>query len=128
MSTTRGNGVRALATPRILLVAACFGAAAMFAIVAGLDFRIPGTGVITDPREIFVTIGAAFTGPVGGIIIGILAGLGDPDPSVRLYAVAMHIVGCLWIGWAYKRLVHDRLRMPAFLVGWNGILFIYYFV
>ncbi len=117
-----------LATPKILLVSVSFGAAALFTILAGLHVRIPGTGVITDPREIFVTIGAAFTGPVGGVIIGILAGLGDPDPSVRLYVVAMHVVGCLWIGWAYRRLAHDQIRMPALLLGWNGILFIYYFI
>ena len=128
MVTSRETSFRALATPKILLVAVSFGAAALFTIVAGLQVRIPGTGVFTDPREIFVTIGAAFSGPVGGVIIGILTGLGDPDPSVRLYGIAMHILGCLWIGWAYKRLVHDRLRMPAFLLGWNGILFIYYFV
>jgi PAS domain S-box-containing protein len=128
MVTSRETKFRALATPRILLVAVSFGAAALFTIVAGLSGRVPGTSVFTDPREIFVTIGAAFSGPVGGVIIGILAGLGDPDPSVRLYVIALHIVGCLWIGWAYKRLVHDRLRMPAFLLGWNGILFVYYFV
>lgn len=128
MDTSHHNGLRALATSRILLAAVCFGAAALFTALAGLQVRIPGTGLIADPREVFVTIGAAFTGPVGGVIIGILSGLGEPDPSVWLYVMAMHIVGCVWIGWAYKRLVHDRLRMPAFLLGWNAVLAVYYFV
>ena len=128
MDTSRQNTLRALATPRIILVAVSFGAAALFTMLAGLHIRFPGTGIIADPMEVFVAIGAAFTGPVGGVIIGILSGLGDPDPSVRLYSIAMHVVGCVWIGWAYKRLVHDRLRMPAFLLGWNAVLLVYFFV
>jgi PAS domain S-box-containing protein len=84
--------------------------------------------VYTDAREIFVTLGAAFTGPAGGVVIGILAGLASPSPEFRLFSIGNHIIGALWIGWAYRRLVYERLRMPALLLGWVGIVFVYYFV
>ncbi|MCC6398659.1 MAG: PAS domain S-box protein [Bacteroidetes bacterium] len=119
---------RSLVTPRILLISVLFGVAALFTILGGLYIRIPGTGAIADPREIIVTLGSAFVGSVGGLIIGIVAGLGDPDPAFRVFIIVLHVVGCIWIGWAYNRLAHDRIRMPGLLLGWNGILFIYYFV
>jgi len=119
---------RSLVTPRILLISVLFGVAALFTILGGLYIRIPGTGAIADPREIIVTLGSAFVGSVGGVIIGIVAGLGDPDPAFRLFIIVLHIVGCVWIGWAYHRLAHDRIRMPGLLLGWIGILFVYYFV
>jgi hypothetical protein len=31
------------------------------------------------------------------------------------------------MGWAYKRLVHDRLTMPLALLGWAGLVMAYYF-
>ncbi len=119
---------RGLLTRKTLATAIVFGGAAWFTILANLHVRIPGTGSVTDPREVFVTIGAALTGPVGGAIIGLLASLSDPNPNLRLYVAIMHIVGSVWIGWSYKRLVHDRMRMPGMLLGWIGILFAYYFL
>jgi PAS domain S-box-containing protein len=113
---------------RILVVAVVFGCAALATILAEFHVRVPGTNSVTDPREIFVLIGAALTGPVGGAIIGVLSALGDPNADARLYIIASHVVGAVWMGWAYKRLVHDRLLMPQLLVGWMVIVFVYYFL
>jgi PAS domain S-box-containing protein len=113
---------------RLFFIAVGFGLTAMLVILAGFHLQIPGTKIVTDAREIFVLIGAALTGPIGGIIIGILAGLGDPNADVHLYIIANHVVGAVWVGWAYKRLVHDRIHMPWMLLGWVGVVFVYYFV
>jgi len=113
---------------RLFLISAAFGCTALLVILASFHLQIPGTKIVTDAREIFVLIGAALTGPIGGIVIGILAGLGDPNAELHFYIIANHVVGALWVGWAYKRLVHDRIRMPLMLLGWVGVVFVYYFV
>ena len=113
---------------RLFLIAAAFGCAAMLVIAGSLHVQIPGTNVVTDPREVFVIIGSALTGPVGGALIGTLAGLVHPNPDLRLFVIVLHIVNGVWIGWSYKRLVHDRMHMPVLLLGWAGIVTVYYFV
>jgi len=52
-------------TARQVGVAAAFGGAALALVLAGVTIPIPGTPVVTDPREIFTTIGASLTGPMG---------------------------------------------------------------
>ena len=117
-----------LLSPRIILVAVISGGLALLTILIGLHFRIPGTGVSTDPREIFVSIGAALTGPVGGLIVGTLSSLGDPDPALRLHILASHLIGCLWIAWTYNTFVYSRKHILSYLAAWNVILFVYYYV
>ena len=113
---------------RLFLISAAFGCMALLVILASFHLQIPGTKIVTDAREIFVLIGAALTGPIGGIVIGILAGLGDPGPGVQVFIIANHVLGAVWVGWAYKRLVHDRMHMPFMLIGWVGVVIVYYFV
>ena len=67
---------------QVLLVSAAFGLAALAIVAASLTLPIPGTGVVTDPREVLTTTGAALTGPVGGLVIGILAGIREPGGIV----------------------------------------------
>jgi PAS domain S-box-containing protein len=117
-----------LFSSRLFAVAAAFGCTALAIILAKFHIQVPGTNSVTDPRELFVVIGAALTGPIGGGVIGILAGLGDPNANIRLYIIANHVLGAVWIGWAYKRLVHDRLVMPQMLLGWVIVVFMYYFI
>ncbi len=42
---------------RTILTSLVFGAVALAVVGAGLLRPIPGTGVVTDPREVFTTIG-----------------------------------------------------------------------
>lgn len=51
-----------LLSARQVGVAAAFGGAALALVLAGVTIPIPGTPVVTDPREIFTTIGASLTG------------------------------------------------------------------
>ncbi len=104
-----------------------FGAAALAIVVAGLTIPIPGSGVVTDPREIFTTTGAGLTGPFGGIVIGILAGIREPG-GIVLASVLAHISGGLWMGFSYKKLVRERTQMPLSILGWAAIVLSYYYV
>ena len=116
-----------LPSAKILVVAAVFGAAALAIVLAGLTIPMPGTGVVTDPREIFTTTGASLTGPFGGIVIGILAGIREPGGIVYASLLA-HISGGLWMGFSYKKLVREHTQMPLSIVGWAAIVLLYYYV
>ena len=116
-----------LPSAKILVVAALFGGAALAVVVAGLTIPIPGTGVVTDPREIFTTTGAALTGPFGGVLIGILAGIREPG-GIALASLLAHISGGLWMGISYKKLVHEHTQMPLSILGWAAIVLAYYYV
>lgn len=118
---------------KVVAIALAFGAVALVIVIAELFIPIPGTGVVTDPREIFTTLGAALTGPVGGLIIGILAGIGEafigaPADRIPLASLLAHVVGGLWMGWAYKKLVFNRMQMPMLVLGWAALVVVYYFV
>ena len=112
---------------KALLTAAVFGAAALAIVEAGLTIPIPGTGVVTDPREVFTTIGAGLTGPAGGVVIGILAGIREPG-GLMFASLLAHISGGLWMGLAYKIIVYRYLEMPVRLVGWIFLVLTYYYV
>ena len=128
----RGSGPRSLQervpvpSARVLLVVAVFGAAALAIVVAGLTIPIPDTSVVTDPRELFTTTGAALTGPFGGIVIGLLAGIREPD-GIAAASLLAHISGGLWMGIAYKKLVYERTRMPVTIPAWASIILVYYY-
>ena len=118
---------------RVIGVSIAFGAVALLIVLAELFVPIPGTGVVTDPREIFTTLGAALTGPVGGIIIGVFAGIGEafigvPQGRIPLASLIAHVAGGVWMGWAYKKLAFNRLRMPMFVLGWAALVLVFYFV
>ena len=124
-----GFGLKRLPTPsaKMLVVAASFGAAALAVVVGGLTIPIPGTVVVTDPRELFTTTGAALTGPLGGIVIGILAGVREPD-GIALASLLAHISGGLWMGVSYKKLVYERTNMPLTLAAWAAMVLVYYYI
>jgi hypothetical protein len=117
---------RPLLSARQIGMAAAFGGAALAIVLAGLTIPIPGTAVVTDPREPFTTIGSSLTGPIGGIVIGILAGIAEP--GIPLASLLAHIVGCVYMGLAYKHLVYNRLQGRAFLAGWAALVLVYYYI
>lgn len=116
-----------LLTARQVGVAAAFGGAALAVVLAGITIPIPGTPVVTDPREIFTTIGASLTGPIGGIIIGILAGIAEP--GIPLASLLAHIVGGIFCGLAYKNVAwRFRETRLAYLGLWAVQVLVYYFI
>jgi hypothetical protein len=112
MSEKTANDKTPLVSIRLIVVALIFGGVALVIVVAGLHLPIPGTGVVTDPRELFTTIGSALTGPIGGVIIGTMAGIMEPD-GIGAASILAHVAGCLWMGFTYKKLVYGR---PQFAV------------
>ena len=115
-----------LLSARAIGYAAAFGAGALLVVALGLTFPIPGINVVTDPRESFVTLGGAFSGPIGAIIVGILAGILEPGAPPPVSIVA-HIGGAVFMAFYYKYLVW-RLRdnRPSSLGLWVVGVFLYY--
>ena len=116
-----------LLTARQVGVAAAFGGIALALVLAGVTIPIPGTPVVTDPREIFTTIGASLTGPFGGIVIGILAGIAEP--GIPLASLLAHIIGGIYCGYVYKNFVwKSNENRVVYLVKWAVQVIGYYFV
>lgn len=115
---------------------AVFSFSAMVFLVhwAGLTIPVIGTYVGLDPREVFLTLGAALTGPVGGLMIGFFAGAsavvsdGLSTPNINgLADLAAHAAGGILIGLIYWPL-YQHWRIPKLLWGWAGLLMAYYFI
>ncbi len=115
---------------RGLITTLAFGTAALLVMVTGLLIPVYGESIQIDPRELFVTLGSALTGPIGGIIIGFMAQswfIGT-NWSFRTVSMIIHILGGVWMGFSYKKLVHDKLKMPWLLLGWIGLVIVYYYL
>ena len=74
--------------PWLLLVLG-FSAAAFLVRWAGFTIPVLGTNINFDPREVFVTLGAAITGPLGAVVIAFFAGFSTGFLTV----MAAHIAG-----------------------------------
>jgi hypothetical protein len=116
-----------LLSARQIGVAAAFGGIALALVLAGVTIPIPGTPVVTDPREIFTTIGASLTGPIGGIVIGILAGIAEP--GIPLASLLAHIIGGIYSGFVYKNFAwKSNGNRGMYLVKWALQVLIYYYL
>lgn len=111
---------------RALIISLIIGCISLISIYANVYFYIPGTNVLSDAREIFNSIGAAITGPVGGFIIGTISCLIAPSEEIKFYIMFQHWVSAVWIGWAYKNLVYEKLNMPGLILGWLFLMLVYY--
>lgn len=111
-----------------LIVAVAFGLIAFLIIYFEIFYSIPGTILLSDPREVIVTLGAALTGPIGGIIVGFLSSIYDPKSEIILYVLAQHIFGAFLFAIFYKKIIYENFRMPFFLIFWSLLIFCYYFI
>jgi hypothetical protein len=110
-----------------LLTAISFGLIVLAIVAARLTIPL-ATGLVTDPRELFTTIGSGLTGPVGGLLIGVMAGILEPG-GIWAASVLAHVAGCLWMGFAYKKLIYERFgNSPMRLALWPLLVVIYYVV
>jgi len=96
--------------PRQIGIAAAFGAMGAASQLAGIMIPVAGP-ICIGIMEIFVMIGAALSGPIGGIIVGTIDGLG----SVPLVNVPAHMVTELFMGYFYKKIWKFSRKIRALL-------------
>jgi hypothetical protein len=113
-----------LFSARVLVAALIFGGIAAVLLVARFTVPIPGTRAVSDPREIFTTLGSAFTGPVGALLIAFLAGIAEPN-GVPLASIFAHGLGCIWVSLAYQGFIY-RSKIFKLLLLWALTMFLYY--
>jgi len=111
-----------------LIISVILGLSAFLLILSDIQINLPGTNLSTDPREIFVLIGAALTGPIGAMISGALSSIYDPNPDIILYVVLQHMFAALWVSIGYKFLIFKNYSIPRFIIGWILIVLAYYYV
>lgn len=107
-------------------IAVATGTISLISIITNVHFYIPGTNALSDAREIFNSLGAAISGPIGGIIIGAISCLISPTDELRYYIIFQHWMSAVWIGWAYKKLVYEKIGMPNLAWAWILLIFVYY--
>ena len=127
MNATVESTKKPLLSARQVGIAAAFGGVALAIVLAGITIPIPGTVVVTDPRELFTTIGASLTGPIGGVVVGLLAGMADP--SLPIVSVIAHVLGGVYNGFVYKNASwRFKDNKPVSLALWAAQVLVYYFV
>lgn len=121
-----------------LVLGIALGSLAGISMVTGLTFLTPG--LATNAIGFFATlllISAALGGPLAGIVASVLmitisALFGSPEMKavITVPAVFWSNVLMLWIietlvGFGY-RFIYERMKMPARLLPWAGIVIVYY--
>lgn len=117
-----------LVSLRNLTISILLGLLGFFLVYNEVFFVLPGTNLLTDLREIFVTISAALFGPVGGALTGIITCLYDPNSEILVYIIVQHIVSAVLLSIYYKKFVYEKLKMPYLIAGWVFGIFLYYYV
>jgi len=125
---TKKSAFNQFLSKKIIITALAFGAAGWLVLSVGLFIPVIGTEVNTDPHELFVTLGAALTGPVGAAMVALIADSARPQTATKPIAIIGHVLGGLWMGFVYKTLVYQRLKMPLLLAGWVGLVLVYYYL
>jgi hypothetical protein len=111
-----------------LLVAAVTGLIALVLVVLKITVPIPGTDIVTDLREVVVTLGAALSGPVGALLVGILAGFGEEQRDTVLASIVTHVVAGAVLAIIYWQLIKVlRKSTFRFALLWIFSIAVYYF-
>lgn len=116
------------ATPWGLSIAAVTGLVAFTLVFLQITVPIPGTNVITDPREVVAILGAAISGPVGAVLVGVLAGVAVSDGNA-LASIVSHVLAGLAITLTYRFLTRVLQRSTLrFSVLWAVSVAAYFYV
>jgi hypothetical protein len=105
-----------------LINALFFGAGTLLITALEIHLPISGTKAVTDPREILVALGAAFTGPIGGIIPGLI----QPVPAFSSISMFCPAIGGFFVGICYRH-VYSLTALPRLIGWWVFFIAIYYF-
>jgi len=99
------------------------------AAIISLTVKFPiGQEMFLDPGEIFVTLGAALSGPIGGIIVGFLKGLVyAPERNVPSHVLAGFVWG-IWYLYICKLTANRKNGKLLMIALWVITIPIYYYV
>ncbi|MBN1370939.1 MAG: hypothetical protein JW987_03185 [Anaerolineaceae bacterium] len=110
-----------------LSIAAVAGLVAFTFVILEITVPIPGLNVITDPREVVVILGAAISGPIGAILVGVLAGAAVPGGNA-LASIISHSLAGVCISLAYRHLTRLLHRSTfRFSVLWTISVAAYFY-
>lgn len=121
--------MRGIFSPHVSLLqfvaALGFGIMAALTLFSGLSIPL-SHGMMAEPSEVFVTLGAAFSGPFGGILVGLLQGVVyAPERNIPSHVLA----GFLWGAWyvvLYRWSIGKGRWARAAL--WAATIPVYYYI
>ncbi len=109
-------------------IAAVAGLVAFSFVFLQITVPIPGMDVVTDPREVVVILGAAISGPLGAILVGVLAGVAVADGNA-LASIVSHVLAGMAITLAYRYLTRVLRRSTfRFAILWAISVAAYFYV
>lgn len=111
--------------PKALIAALVFGFLGVLTLWAEMRVPlIPSQNIDADVRELFVVIGAALTGPIGGALTGFVSASHSvfSDAKMQFAALLAHILAGAALGWVYRQ----RQDTWTFILAWLGCVALYY--
>ena len=109
-------------------IAAVAGLVAFSFVFLQITVPIPGMDVVTDPREVVVILGTAISGPLGAILVGVLAGVAVADGNA-LASIVSHGLAGMAITLAYRYLTRVLRRSTfRFAILWAISVAAYFYV
>jgi len=109
-------------------VALAFGCTAAAISLLNIAFPVGLGDIQMDPGEIFVSLGAAFGGPIAGMIVGFLNGIVyAPDRNVPSHMLAGFVWG-IWYAYLWRFTVSCKNRKWIRIALWTITMPVYYFV
>ncbi|MCU0453895.1 MAG: PAS domain S-box protein [Bacteroidetes bacterium] len=114
------------ATVRGLVLATVTGLVAHALVLWGVRLPLAGTPFYADPREVFMLLGSALSGPVGAVILSLFLGSVSAVPEFVAYRVLAYLVAGVGISVAYRSLLRRRIPTPSMLAGWLVFVLAYY--
>lgn len=118
--------------PQILVAVLCGGSAML--VLAARYYVDLGLSFTMDGREIFLTLGAALTGPWGAVImnilmaIGIVIGYPENSTTGTVIDTIVHLTATILLAILYKKIIHEKVKKPFRILSWPVLVLVYYWV
>lgn len=122
------DNFRPLATVRGLVVATATGLLAHALIQWGVRLPVAGTTFYTDPREVFMMLGASLSGPVGAAILSVFLGSASGVPEFIPFRIFAYLVSGTGVAMGYRLLLKRRLPVLSMVGFWMALIPVYYAV
>jgi PAS domain S-box-containing protein len=117
---------RRIVTVPGLVLAVAAGVVAHALIQWGVRLPVAGTAFYTDPREVFMMLGAALSGPVGAAILSVFLGSASGAPGFIPYRVFAYLVSGILAAMGYRSLLQRRLPVLWMVSLWMALIPVYY--